>query len=77
MTPCTFKEQLPETLLHLEAFIEVHGQPVFWWGSADSPNTDCRGIQIDQRHWLVMSPYLKGNPEFIQVLDSSLVGPDD
>ena len=77
MSICTFKSQPPEALIHLEAFIEVHGQNVFWWGTSDSPNTDCRGIQIDSCRWLVLTPYLKGNPEFIQVLDSSLVGPDD
>ena len=78
MTVCSFKEQPPEVLLHLEAFIEVHGQNVYWWGTSDSPNTDCRGIQIDKHHWLVMTPYLKGDLGlFIQVLHSDVVGPDD
>ena len=77
MTTCHFKQQPPETLLHLEAFIEVHGQNVFWWGTSDSPNTDCRGIRIDDNHWLVMTPYCKGDDVFIQVLPSDVVGPDD
>ena len=74
---CQFKDQPPQVLLNLEAFLEVHGQNVFWWGTADSPNTDCRAIRLDEYRWLVMTPYLKGDAEFIQVLPSDLVGPDD
>ena len=77
MTICSFKEQPPEVLLHLEAFIEVHGQNVYWWGTSDSPNQGCRGIQVAKYHWLVMTPYLKGTMFFIQILHSDVVGPDD
>ena len=76
MTLSVFGTPDTKTLLHLEAFLEVHGEWIYWWGTSDSPNTGCWGVQLDEDSWLVMTPYLKGDSGFIQIIDAERVGPD-
>ena len=72
-TTCQLGDQPPEVLLQLEAFLEVHGQDVYWWGTSDSPNWGCHAIRLPEQEWLVMTPWLKGESGFIQVLPDSVV----
>jgi len=71
-----FQDQTPEALASLEAVLQVHGQKIYWWGHCDPDvHEGCYGIMLDDYCWLVLSPSLKGKPNYFQILPHAVVGP--